>query len=1021
MLTKITRLAIFLVASPTIMFGQEMGHESGVYKFQENKGQWPDHVNFKADVQGGNIWLEKNRIIYHFYQRDDFHHHLDENLKQFDTEIKEHLIYARFLGSAESPVIEKRDENSEYYNYFKGNDPAKWAKNVRSYGAVNYKELYPGVDLNFYEKNGQLKYEYELDPGADPSQIQLKYYGALSVEQLANGDVKIKGPLGEIIEEKPFAYQIKDGNVLPVNCDFKVSDDYVLSFELGEYDPTLKLVIDPVLVFATYSGSVTDNFGMTATYAYDGSAYSAGMIYGNAYPAPAAAWNNTPNITVASTGVATTDAFVSKYSADGTTMIWTNFVGGGDNTQGTETVNSMICDSLNNIYLFGVTSSLDFPLMNAVQTSHAGGSTLNVQFNGTNFGTVGTDIYVTKISADGLSLMGSTYMGGAENDGVNYNINGGMYNSVNSYDSLTSNYGDQFRGEIYLDNNNNVIIASSTRSTDFPIVNGFQNSNAGQQDGVVFKLTNDLSSLLWSTYFGGAENDALYGVTVNSMNDVVVSGGTSSLNIPGTVGAVAPNYLGGKTDGVIAVISSSGTNLMSATYIGSTGGDQTFMVKTDDNNNVYIVGQTGPNMPVLNAPYFNAGSGQFITKFSPDLSGILYSTVFGSGSGNSDISPAAFALDQCENVYVSGWGANILQSTPMSGMPVTSNAYQPTPANGFDFYLFVLERDAQDIIYGSYIGGSQANEHVDGGTSRFDDNGVLYQSVCGGCGGNSDFQTTPGAWSSQNLSTNCNNLVFKFDFESEKALFQMSQNEGCAPVVIDLTNQSSDTLGSSWILPPQANVITGGIHPQISFDVPGTYDISLVVSDPYCSVDDTLTQTVNIYPPPPVVAGISADTSLLSYVTVNLWVDAAGSASNFTWADNINFTNPIASGPNDSTIAVNPTVTTTYYVLISSGSSLCDVIDSVTVFVDPNISIGTDQNLNMLVYPNPFNDKIVVESSLEIESIQVLDEMGREVLIINEVQGKQEFLDLSKISKGVYVVRVINHNGSIHEKKIIKK
>jgi hypothetical protein len=146
---------------------------------------------------------------------------------------------------------------------------------------------------------------------------------------------------------------------------------------------------------------------MTATYGYDGTAYSAGTIYGNQYPTPdPAAWNVTSNITVPSTNVATTDAFISKYSADGTTMLWTTFIGGGDNVQGTETAHSLICDPNNNVYLYGVTSATDFPVQGGFQSIHGGGQALSVNFNGTNFGVSGTDIFVAKFSANGQIYWG---------------------------------------------------------------------------------------------------------------------------------------------------------------------------------------------------------------------------------------------------------------------------------------------------------------------------------------------------------------------------------------------------------------------------------------------------------------------------------------------------------------------------------------------------------------------------------------------------------------------------------------
>ncbi|MGY8926466.1 MAG: hypothetical protein ACKVJC_04140, partial [Flavobacteriales bacterium] len=198
----------------------------------------------------------------------------------------------------------------------------------------------------------------------------------------------------------------------------------------------------------------------------DGTAYSGGIVFGNSYPTPAPSWNTTTTITnvmpsandpAGTYGV--TDVFISKYSPDGVNMLWTCFLGGGDDFQGTETVHSLICDTLNNVYLYGATSSSDFPFQNGYSGTHAGGVLpLNFTSNGVHHLTNGTDIFVSKLSSDGLNLLGSTLIGGSNNDGVNYNTNTALI------DSLTTNYGDQFRGEIMLDADNNVIVASCTRS-----------------------------------------------------------------------------------------------------------------------------------------------------------------------------------------------------------------------------------------------------------------------------------------------------------------------------------------------------------------------------------------------------------------------------------------------------------------------------------------------------------------------------------------------------------------------------
>ncbi len=932
-------LLTFLIAFGfNTVYAQEVEQYVGNYKFVENKGQWPAKALYKADVSFGNVWLEQTGILYQFIDADDIHH-ADFSAKSIENpQIREHYLYLQFLGCQPNAQTTSRNKTSEYYNYFIGNDQSKWARECYGFYDITYHKLYPNIDARIFEKNRQLKYEFKVSPQGDPSLIQLKYNGQESIKILKDGSLKIKTGVGEIIEEKPVAYQIKNGKIITIACAFKLTNG-ILSFELGEYDNNIALVIDPVLVFATYCGSTSDNFGMTATYAYDGKAYSGGTVYGNAYPTPALVWNATTNITVPNVSNSiTTDVFISKYSADGTNMIWTNFIGGGDNTQGTETVHSLICDAANNIYLYGATSSTDFPMMNAYQSTHGGGSTFSVQFNGSNFGTVGTDIYVSKLSSDGLNLLGSTYMGGSANDGVNYKVTSGNYSSVAAYDSLTSNYGDQFRGEIMLDASNNVLVTSSTRSTNFPVQNAFQSNNAGQQDGVVFKLSADFSSLLWSSYYGGSQNDACYSVKIDSSYNILIAGGTSSNDLPNTVGGLNPSYLGGKTDGFVAKIAGDGSAIIQSTYIGTTAYDQNIFVEIDRDDNVFLVGVSDGDMPVINAAYSNANSGQFIMKLNPSLTSIDYATVFGNGNGLPNISPAAFLVDVCGNVYVSGWGANILQGTGLNGMPVTANAAQGTNGDGFNFYLFVLERDASNILYGSYLGGPLAQEHVDGGTSRFDKNGVVYQSVCGGCQGYSDFPTTANAWSANNLSSNCNNLVFKFDFQIvPDADFTVSNLVGCSPLTINYTNQSTDPNASIWNLSAGGTIIQGGANPIVLYDQPGQYEAVLYITDSICNLTDTAKKLITVYPE--VLLNLPNDTIICDsdISSFALTANSYGTATSFIWDDDDDFSSPLNAGGLDSVITITPLSTTTYYCKVSNGHSICDKTGSVTIQLSSGI------------------------------------------------------------------------------------
>ena len=894
---------------------------------------------------------------YSAVQEAHVHHaHKDHRDHKHDgvngIEYKQDIITANFLGCNTNVKTTKKYPTSNYCNFFLGSNPDHWASNVFGYQHVVYEELYDGIDLLFFEKEGDLKYEFHLQPKANPEKICLRYSGHQKIRLNRSGNLEVHSRIGVIGEKKPYAYQVKNGRIIQVDCKFVLDGDEV-RFKFGEYDADVELIIDPELVFATYSGSVTNNFGMTGTYAYDGKGYSAGILFGNDYPAPGPAWNTTPNITVPNlAGSPTTDVFVSKYNEDGTEMIWTNFIGGGDNDQGTETVHSLICDKDNNIYLYGATSSTDFPIEGGFQTEHNGGTPFTFLSTGTDFDgdeMDGTDIYVSKFSSDGTVLMGSTYIGGSGNDGVNYMEDAGSYPDLASYDSLTTNYGDQFRGEIMLDSLNNIYVTSSTRSIDFPVEDPFQIANGGNQDAVVFKISADFSTLIWSSYFGGSENDAGYTVKIDSSYNVVFGGGTSSSDIAGTTGGLQATYGGGVADGYIVKLSEDGGAILQSTYIGTPNYDQLFFIEVDRWNNIYIVGQSLGAMPVSPGVYSNPGSAQFIWKLNPALTAIEYSTVVGNGSGLLDISPSAFLVDFCGNVYVSGWGGSVLGGgVPSVDLPTTEGAFLEEHADGFDFYLLVLKRDFEEIEYGTYMGSDNAREHVDGGTSRFDKYGVVYQSVCGACGAAVDgFPTTADAWSTIDMAAGagCNNLLFKFDFEIVPvARFEVDQLEGCAPLTLTFDNESNDTVNFSWTFGPGADIIEAGPSPTALFNEPGEYEVVLTITDTICGLTDSAVKVINVYEN--LELEVQNDTIVCDPFTYDITANSNGSATSFIWSTDPDFGTMLNDHDMDSSITVSPVSTTTYYIKASNGWELCDLIDSVRViFVDGAIEIINDTTI----------------------------------------------------------------------------
>jgi gliding motility-associated-like protein len=856
LLLSISIVVLVVLYAPAKLFadGIKSPKNESLIKFTENKKQWNSKILYRAQLDGGVMFLEKNCFTYSFYNKEQLrkNHAISYKTRgnNIDKPIASHAFRMTFLGANINPETSANKNTHDYSNYFIGKDETKWAGNVRNFREVNYANIYNQISLQIEGLQNSVKYNFIVAKGGNTNDIKLLYEGVDNIT-LEKGALKIKTSLNEITEQKPFAYQWIGSKQVNVPCEFVLQNNTVLFHFPNSYNKGYELIIDPVLVFACSSGSTSDNFGMTATYDAAGNLYSGGTCFNQGYPTTLGAYDVTYNGIVQS---GRTDVVITKYDASGTFLQYSTYLGGAT---GTEIVTSLVVDASNNLYLYGATGSTDFPVTTgAYDLTFNGGEYMSFAANGTKF-SGGTDIYVSKFNPTGTQLLASTYIGGSKNDGVNNNNdtvfipNWGVWEYP--LDSLQFNYGDQYRGEITVDNQGNVYIASSTRSSDFPTVNAFDNTLGGKQDAVVFKMDSNLSQLLWCSYLGGINNDAGYSLALDDSLNVYVTGGTRSFNFPTTAGALNLNYNGGKADGYIALIKNDGTQLLHATYLGTTSYDQCYFVQIDKNNNVYVVGQTQGAMPITAGVFNIASSGQFITKLNPTLSTILFSTVFGNGSGQPNISPAAFLVDVCENIYVSGWGGNIVTGQSTFGMPITSNAIQPN-TDGFNFYLFVLSTNATNLLYATYFGGPISQEHVDGGTSRFDKKGIIYQSVCAGCGGNDDFPVTPGAWpntgSNVNHSTNCNNGTFKFDFQVPlaQANFTLSSTSGCAPLTVNFTNQS--TPGGTFLWNFGNNDTTSTVvNPVRVFPTPGTYTVQLLVVNPAsCNVLDTAVNIINVYP-----------------------------------------------------------------------------------------------------------------------------------------------------------------------------
>ncbi len=864
--------------------------KSNGIRFTENKNQWDKNILYRAQLDGGALFLEKNCFTYSFYDKAALRaaHFGHTKNPMINQPIRAHAFRVSFMNALAETSTQPKQLCKDYNNYFIGNDETKWASHVGNYKEIIYDNIYKGIKIQLLGKINSMKYNFLVAAQADPASIQLNYDGLDSI-YLREGNLILKTSINELTEQKPYAYQLINGVQVTVPCHF-VLKNKTLSFQFPHgYNKNVDLVIDPVLSFACSSGSTADNFGMSATYDSQGNLYSGGTAFDMGYP------TTTGVIDVTFNGSAgDNDVVITKFDSSGTFLHYSTYLGGSS----CEIVSSMIVNPQGELFIYGTTGSNNFPVSTgAYDKTFNGGTSITFPENGTNY-PKGTDLYVCRFNSTCTSLLASTFVGGTQNEGAN--------NST----ALVYNYGDYYRGEILLDSLGAVYIASTSYSNNFPTTAGcLQSTAGGGMDGVVFKMPGDLSKLTWSTYLGGNADDGSYGLIVDRSLNVYVTGGTASSNFPATPGAFKATYGGGRSDGYISKIKNDGAALIASTFIGTAQYDQCFLLQFDKNFDVYTVGQSLGAMPVSAGVYSNANSQQFIWKLNNNLSSTLFTTIFGNGNGKINISPTAFLVDQCDNIYVCGWGGEQSKLSPTQNMPLTANAYQST-TDGYNFYLFVLTANATSLLYGSYFGGASSAEHVDGGTSRFDKKGIIYQAVCSGCGGNDDFPVTPGSWpnsgSDVNHSDNCNIGVFKFDFQlvNIKAIAVAGPNDTiCVNETVAFKNNSTNATSYSWNF-GDGSPLSTVISPSHTYTTPGNYTVTFVaINNDKCSLSDTLRLKIVVLQTPAV--NIGRDTTVCN--SIKLKLDAGTTGNIYLWS----------TGATTQTIQV--TTAGIYWVKVSNG------------------------------------------------------------------------------------------------------
>jgi hypothetical protein len=805
-------------------------------------------------------------------------------------------------------------------NYFIGNDPSKWHAGIPNYAKVRYAGVYPGVDLVYYGNQQQLEYDFVVAPGADARPIRLHFDGARRLTLDGKGDLAIAARDGAIAFRKPVIYQPTMQGRRIIDGTFKLHADNTVGFSVGPYDHSRPLVIDPTLAYSTFFGGSTADFVTAIVVDSAGEAFVGGLTASTDFPLTAGAFQAV-NFATPTNEVST--AFVSKFNASGTALLYSTYLGGNAipdtlHEQG-DYVKSVAIDSAGDAYVTGYTYSSDFPI-----TSGAFQSSDQTAAIGLATG------FATKLNPTGTALIYSTFLGG---------------NTLDEPTALT------------VDSAGDAYLSGVTFSSNFPTTaNAYQTTNnsytANGFNAFVTKLNPTGSALIYSTYLGGGSSNGselsnfywTNPIVVDSAGDAYVAGFTTSDNFPVTAGAYQQKN-NGTYNITVTKLNPTGTGLIYSTYL---GGETTSVVEglaVDGSGNAYVAGYTSDtDFPVTTGAFqttnnadtntsTSADSNQngFLTKINPTGTALVYSTYLGGTTGPwGGDQIYNLALDSSGDAYVTGGAMS-------SNFPVTSNAYQSTnhgATHCCDYvtytsnaFLTEFNPSGTALIYSTYLGGSGTqNENGAGG---YGDQG--YALALGpnqnvylvGYTSSSNFPVTAGALETTYHSTQ--NMGFVADFDL-----------GAAPTTGD----------SLTTLTPSANSVSPGTTVTFTATVAPATGTTTPTGNVVFSIDEATVATV-------ALSGGVATYSTSALVAGEHYVLAtyAGSATFSSSGDGLNeFIVPVVPvvSPPGGTYTSQQTVTITdttnaallYYTLNGSAPTVFSTQYSAPIIVNTTTTLN---------------------------------------------------------------------------------
>ena len=568
-------------------------------------------------------------------------------------------------------------------NYFRGADRAAWRTGIATFSRVEYRDVYPGIDVVYYGQQRELEYDFVVHPGADPRAIVLEFGGADRLQVTESGDLVATLGTRTIVQRTPVLYQEVDGVRQSVRGRYTLTGRTRAAFEVDAYDRARTLVIDPVLVYSTYLGGASEDYGFGIAVDSAGSAYVNGVTFSSDFP-------TTPG-SFATTFGGPADAFVTKLAANGAALVYSTYLGGSNYDRGS----GIAVDSAGSAYVTGWSNSIDFPT-----TSGA----FDTTYNG------GFDAFVTKLDAAGSALMYSTYLGGSLGD-----------------------IGDLGEG-IAVDVSGNAYVTGMTNASDFPSTPGaFDTTFGGGTDAFVTKLNASGAALAYSTYLGNLGSDQGLAIAVDSAGRAYVTG-LSAPGFPTTPGAFDTSFGGGPSDGFVTKLLASGAALAYSTYLGGSGEDYGSGIALDSGDNAHVTGSTAsggfPTTPGAFDTTFGGASDAFVTKLLASGAALAYSTYLG---GTTTDYGNGIAVDSVGGAYVAGY-------TESSNFPTTPGALDTTFGGGSDAFVTSLDASGAALIHSTYGGGTRTDY---GNAIAVDSAGSAYVT---GVTFFSDFPTTPGAF-----------------------------------------------------------------------------------------------------------------------------------------------------------------------------------------------------------------------------------------------------------------------------------